>query len=262
MSEFLSKTYISHFFNRSQITRKIFYTFLDLFLLRSWYLRREIKNWAKEKRDNVHILDVGSGFGQMVYYLNRTNQRWNILGLDNEKEQVCDCNSFFRKLRCNQVLFKSSILDNLSGTEAFDLILTCNTLQYVDDDQLVLQKFYDALKPDGELIISTDSRYSREIIHLDKNLHRKGYSKTEIKQKLSNCGFSRIKIRYSYGYLGSFSWQLSIKIPYRVLNFSKLFIILVPLYYLFVYPLCFVLNYMDSKMPHQNGLGLIVKAKK
>jgi hypothetical protein len=51
-------------------------------------------------------------------------------------------------------------------------------------------------------------------------------------------------------------------IPMRMLNFSKVFFIILPVYYLIVMPFALVLNYMDSNNVHETGTGLIVKAWK
>jgi hypothetical protein len=48
----------------------------------------------------------------------------------------------------------------------------------------------------------------------------------------------------------------------QLLNVSKLFFVLLPFYYLLVYPFCFLLNWMDVRGDHATGTGLIVKAWK
>jgi len=51
-------------FNSTPFLRKIFYRLLDLLLLRSWHVRREVKKWAATAPKDASILDAGSGFGQ------------------------------------------------------------------------------------------------------------------------------------------------------------------------------------------------------
>lgn len=43
---------------------------------------------------------------------------------------------------------------------------------------------------------------------------------------------------------------------------SKLFLLLLPIYYLLVYPFCFFLNLADVRGDHTTGTGLIVKCRK
>ncbi len=53
-------------FNSSPILRKLFYQLLDLLLLRTWHVHRELKTWMKNKT-TAKILDAGSGFGQYSF---------------------------------------------------------------------------------------------------------------------------------------------------------------------------------------------------
>lgn len=52
------------------------------------------------------------------------------------------------------------------------------------------------------------------------------------------------------------------KYPILLLGLSKWFFVLLPVYYLVVYPLAALLNYMDVNGRHSSGTGLIVKAYK
>jgi len=50
------------------------------------------------------------------------------------------------------------------------------------------------------------------------------------------------------------------KYPMVLLNYSRLFFVVLPLYYLVVYPIAYLLNRMDVNGQHPTGTGLIVKA--
>ena len=88
-------------FNKSPFLRKTFYKLLDLLLLRAWHIHHEIDKWAKDKGNDVKILDAGMGFGQHTYYLSTINTNWNILAVDVKDEQVADCNNFFKQWNGN-----------------------------------------------------------------------------------------------------------------------------------------------------------------
>jgi hypothetical protein len=91
---------------------------------------------------------------------------------------------------------------------------------------------------------------------------RDGYNIVEIEEKLRGAGFSRVEARYQYGTPGKISWRLSMKYPILMLGVSKIFFVLLPLYYLLAYPLSYLLNWMDVSVQHRTGTGLIVKAWK
>ncbi len=256
-------------FNKTPSLRILFFLLLDLLLLRSWHIRREIMNLKINGFNPEHIADAGAGFGQYVFYLTKKFPQTLITGLDIKQEQVDDCNSFFSSIgRQEKVTFEYADLTTLSVSETYDLILSVDVMEHIEDDRTVFSRFYNGLKPGGVLLISTPSDQGGSDVHhnheesfIDEHV-RDGYGVGEIEEKIREAGFSDIQIRYSYGLPGRISWKLSMKIPIQLSNVSKLFLLLLPIYYLVVYPFCFVLNMADVRMAHQTGTGLIVRCKK
>ena len=70
------------FFNITPLFRKTFYRMLDLLLLRSWHVRKAVRQWEKQVTGPQTLLDAGSGFGQYDYYLARRHHDWTIKGVD------------------------------------------------------------------------------------------------------------------------------------------------------------------------------------
>jgi SAM-dependent methyltransferase len=159
-------------------------------------------------------------------------------------------------------------LTRLKAKEEFDFILCVDVMEHIEEDQQVLENFYHALRPEGFLLISTPSDQGGSDVHddhessfIDEHV-RDGYNIGEIEEKLKKAGFSKVMARYSYGSPGKVSWRLSMKYPISILNASKLFFILLPFYYLVTFPFCLILNFLDVRMKHLTGTGLIVKAVK
>jgi len=256
-------------FNQTPFLRKLFYRLLDLLLLRSWHIRKEITELRREGFSPERIADAGSGFGQYVFYLSRKFPASHITGLDIKQEQIDDCNGFFASIgKGDQVEFAFGDLTNLEQQEVFDLSLCIDVLEHIEDDRGVMRNICQALKPGGILLISTPSDQGGSDVHHDHDESfidehvRDGYGLEEIQEKLRTAGFSQVEARYSYGKPGKLSWKLSMKTPIQLANTSKLFLLLLPLYYLLVYPLCFFLNRADVRRQHDTGTGLIVKATK
>jgi len=263
------KNSLGKVFNSTPFLRRLFYRLLDLLLLRSWHIRRELKLLKKEGFNPELIADAGSGFGQYVYYLSKRYPKARITGLDIKQEQVDDCNHFFSDIkRDNKVIFKYADLTKLEEQEEWDLVLSVDVMEHIEDDRTVFRHLYKGLKPGGFLLISTPSDQGGSDVHhehdesfIDEHV-RDGYAVTEIDEKLREAGFSDIQIKYSYGRPGKISWKLSMKYPILLANFSKLFLLILPLYYLLVYPFCYFLNMADVRGTHSTGTGLIVKCKK
>ncbi len=263
------KRSLGNIFNRKPFLRRLFYRLLDLLLLRSWHIRRELRNLDKNGFDPNRIADAGSGFGQYVYYLSCKYPGARITGLDIKQEQVDDCNNFFTSIGRNQrVEFRHADLTKLNENEEWDLVLSVDVMEHIEDDRTVLQRIYKSLKPGGVLLISTPSDQGGSDVHheheesfIDEHV-RDGYGVTEIDEKLREAGFSTINIKYSYGGPGKISWKLSMKYPILLANVSKLFLLVLPFYYLVAYPICYLLNMADVRGKHTTGTGLIVNCRK
>ena len=263
------KQSLGSFFNKTPFLRILFYRLLDLLLLRSWYIRKELRILEKSDFTPARIADAGSGFGQYVYYLSGRYPSAKITGLDIKEEQIADCNRFFESInRSGTVKFEYADLTSLNQIEAYDLILSVDVMEHIEDDRIVFRNLYSGLRSGGYLLISTpsdqggsDVYHDHEDSFIDEHV-RDGYAVEEIEEKLSSAGFKDIRIRYSYGKPGMISWKMSLKYPVLLANKSKLFLIVLPFYYLIIYPICFLLNRADIRKTHTSGTGLIVICKK
>jgi SAM-dependent methyltransferase len=262
------KQALGKFFNRSLFLRKLFYHLLDLLLLRTWHVKREIRRWAVHHKDRAEILDAGSGFGQYSYYLSRKNKKWNITGVDVKKEQIEDCTRFFSKIDNNNARFAYADLTAYREENRFDLALSVDVMEHIEEDVLVFRNIHGSLKTGGMLLISTPSDQGGSDVHdhgqqsfIDEHV-RDGYNINEIQTKLKTAGFKETEARFSYGVPGKISWKISMKFPITMLNISRFFLILLPFYYLFAFPVMLILNFTDVTIKHKTGTGLIVKAWK
>lgn len=264
-------------FGKTPFLRKVFYRLLDLLFLRAWYVRRELKAWASAQRNGAKVLDAGAGFGQYVYFLSRLNPAWQILAVDVKAEQVEDCNRFFQAIGKPNVAFKTADLTTFCEPNSFDLVLSVDVMEHIEDDVGVFRNLFNSMKKGGLLIISTPSDKGGSDAHHEHEEHkehnggahgfidehvRDGYGIDDIKQKLAAAGFQRVEAYYTYGKPGSLAWRLSMKYPIQLLGISQAFFILLPFYYLFAYPIAFLLNFLDMRSSHQSGTGLLVKAWK
>jgi SAM-dependent methyltransferase len=263
------KRVLGDVFNKTPFLRRVFFNLLDLLLLRTWHVHKELRQWADNRRNKEqNILDAGAGFGQYTYHLSSMSPKWNILAVDVKEEQVSDNNRFMRELGRQNVLFKIADLVQFRQPDSYDLILSVDVMEHILEDVDVFKNFYSSLQPGGMLLISTPSDQGGSDVHGDDETSfieehvRDGYNINEIQDKLRSAGFSKMEARYSYGKPGQISWRLSMKYPMLMLNTSKLFFIVLPFYYLVTFPFSLVLNWMDVNNRHASGTGLIVKAWK
>jgi SAM-dependent methyltransferase len=263
-------------FNSSPGLRKLFYNLLDILLLRSWHIRKELKIWESTISGKQSILDAGSGFGQYDYYIAKRHRDWKITGIDVKKEQIEDCNNFFSKIGFNNTSFKLGDLTKLEYNEEFNMILCVDVMEHIEEDELVLKNFHKALKKGGMLMVSTPSDQGGSDVHhhdhddyindgehsfIDEHV-RDGYGITDITDKMTRAGFAKTKVYYQYGKPGKLAWKLSMKYPIVMLNKTYLFFLILPLYYLVTFPFVLLLNNLDVIRDHKSGTGLVALAWK
>ena len=267
------KRRLGNVFNRTPFLRKLFYSLLDLLLLRAWHVLKELRSLKKRYfSGKIRILDAGSGFGQYSYRMSRIFTGSIIKGVDVKQEQIDDCNSFFNSIGLNQrVNFEYADLTKFIEPYNYDLILSVDVMEHIEEDEQVFSNFFKSLRNNGVLLISTPSDqggsdthdHDQDAVHGFIEEHvRDGYGISDITQKLHNAGFKDIDARYTYGTLGSLAWRFSMKFPILMLGRSKAFFILLPFYYLVTFPFCIILNFSDIIFRHKKGTGLLVKAYK
>jgi SAM-dependent methyltransferase len=171
-----------------------------------------------------------------------------------------------------RVKFELADLTQFQENDTYDLVLSVDVMEHIEEDVQVFRNFYSSMKKDGLLLISTPSDQGgsdshdhehEEGVHgfIDEHV-RDGYNISDIETKLKSVGFSKVEARYSYGTPGKISWKLSMKYPILMLGASKLFFLILPFYYIIVFPFALILNFLDLGIRHNSGTGLIVKAWK
>jgi len=263
------KKSVSRFFTGPPVLRKILYSLLDLLLLRTWHVKRALRKIALHFPGNASVLDAGSGFGQYTWRMSKMNSSWKIKAIDINSDHVEDCRRFFEKAGLSdRVTFETGDLTTLSVISAYNLILSVDVMEHIEEDVKVFRNFYNSLHDGGILLISTPSDHGGSDVHddgeesfIDEHV-RDGYSIRDITEKLTLAGFRTIEASYTYGKPGNISWHISMKYPVRMLNASCLFFMILPFYYLILFPVSLILNFFDLYLTHKTGTGLLVTARK
>ncbi len=264
------KQFLSKLFDRHAFTRKLFYFLLDVLLLRSWYVGKALKKYRFSRKGDqkLHVLDAGSGLGQYSWRMARKCPSWQITAVDIKKDEVASCNAFFKQQKINNVSFMTANLVDYVHPNRFDLILSVDVMEHIEEDRQVFKNFYESMKGDGMLLISTPSDLGGSDVmeegdrsFIEEHV-RDGYSAEDIRSKLFDAGFNEVTIKYTYGKPGSLAWRISMKYPVLMLGKSRAFLFLLPFYYLAVMPFALLLNLWDVKKTHNKGTGLLVQTRK
>lgn len=247
--------------------RKIFYWLLDLMFLRSWHVRKKVRE-IYPKSTKMDIFDAGMGFGQYTFFMAKRFPDSAILAVDVKDEQVEDCRKFFSKCGYNNVKFEIADLTKIEYKERFDFILCVDVMEHIVEDELVFKNFHNALRKGGKLLVNTPSNLGGSDAHDDDDESfieehaRIGYSKEDITSKMNRAGLDVTSFDYAYGKYGTISWRFGIKYPILMAGASKFFILLLPFYYLFTLWFVLILMWLDVHKDNKEGTGVLVVAEK
>ena len=261
------KDRLGEVFSQSPILQKTFYGLLHLVFLRSWYVRREIdKILGLFPADyTIDILDAGTGFGQYAYYVAREFSNARVLAVDVKEDYLENARRFMQKTpQRHQVSFEAHDLTVLDLDRKFDLILSVDVMEHIEDDRAVFRNFARVLKSGGHVIINTPSDQGGSEVtgegeesFIEEHV-RPGYNREELMSKLTEAGLEPVKAMYTYGTHGSRAWRILLKHPMKMLARSRAAFALLPFYYLFALPVGTVLNALDVRDENETGTGLLV----
>ncbi len=252
---------------RSRFLRTLFFRILDLFFLRSWYVRSAMRRTFRRgfsSRKSWQILDAGSGFGQYDRFMLKAFPNARIHAIDIKDDYLDDCRYYFQKdIEAGRIQFRNAdlVTDDLQA-ESYDLALCVDVLEHIEEDVKVMGNIKDALKPGGLFIMHSPSHYSEEDagdedFFVDEHA-RAGYSKEELGEKLEKAGLEPVSLHYSYGKWGHRAWVILIKIPMLwFTRFGMYTLLWLPFYYLLTLLPGVFMMWLDCRKNNERGTGIL-----
>lgn len=255
---------------KSTFLRTLFYMLLDLFFLRSWYVRKMLKNYAEEidKTGKWELLDAGSGFGQYDRFILNHFDNVSVTAVDVKEDYLDDARKYFQSaIQRNRIQFRKMDLLAPNFSQKYNFIICIDVLEHIEEDLRVIKNLESVLKPGGYFLMHSPSVYSEEDAGEDDTFvdehARAGYSKQDIRKKIEEAGLTSVEIAYTYGKKGHKAWELLIKYPMLWMTKYKLWVLpLMAIYYIFTLPAGLVLMKMDMKAENEKGTGIFALAQK
>lgn len=252
----------------NDIVRRGAYRAFELGFLRVRWVKRELGRLLRARHGReTRILDVGFGFGPYSDYALRHFPEAEVVGIEVKDEQVEDCNRYIaRQGMGERASFHVQDALDLNALDSYDLAIAVDILEHIEDDVRVLTNIRRALRERGRLLIHTpasdvDSRtVNHEHFFVGEHV-RDGYLPDELREKLQHAGFEKVRVKRTYGPWGMRAWWLMQGIPFRLLDRSPLFAVLLPVYYALVFP--FAHRFMLADLAEEDrtdGKGLLVVA--
>ena len=247
--------------------RTLFYAGLDLFFLRSWHVRRKLKDIFRGNPKKLRILDAGNGFGQYDRFMLRNLSVDHILAVDVKEDYLEDCRHYFAaEIAQGRIILQKQDLLEFTA-EGYDLVLCVDVLEHIAEDVKVMRNMMLSLKPGGYFLMHSPSHLAEndadgDDFFVDEHA-RAGYAANELRSKFKQAGLQPLSLRYTYGPAGHTAWVMLIKWPMLMLNklgFGA--VLLLPFWFLITFLPGMFLNWADTKMVPVQGTGILGFARR
>lgn len=250
--------------------RTLFYRILDLFFLRSWYVRSVLRRYAGpiDDKRNWKLLDAGGGFGQYDRFLLHQFGRVTIDSIDIKDDYLHDCRIYFEEsIREGRIHFANQDLLALEDEAEFDFVICVDVLEHIEQDRQAIGNLAKSLKEGGYFLMHSPSHYSEEDAGEEETFvdehARAGYSREDISEKVSEAGLDPVEVEYTYGPPGHAAWVMLIKYPMLWMNKISLFALpFIAIWYLLTLPVGLILMKMDLAQTNEKGTGIYALARK
>ncbi len=254
--------------NRSTALQRLFFSALGAVFLRNWYIRRALREaFRKAAGKRVNVLDAGTGFGQHAYWIAKRYRAATVHAVDIKEDYLTSARKLITARGLSErVEFAVDDLTSLSAQGPFDVIVSVDVMEHIEDDVAVFRNFANVLSTDGVVFITTPSDQGGSAVSHESDESfigehvRDGYSVNEIGEKLSTAGLKATDVSFTNGIWGTRAWHLLVKIPIQLLGRSFLFAIPLAVYYLVAFPVGMIFNALDVARPNKTGTGLLVTA--
>ena len=146
------------------------------------------------------VLEVGCGTGVVLAQLERLFPNGRIIGMD-----LFDEGLKFARQRFKGTLIQGDVFQHSFG-KSFDLIGAFDVIEHLDEDEKILRRFHEQLRPGGHLVITVPAHqslwsYFDEVAH-----HRRRYAVRDLEWKLADAGFCGIYVTQFMSALFPLMW--------------------------------------------------------
>ena len=147
--------------------------------------------------DELHIADVGCGDGSLLQFISQIKPNACLTGFDISSEQMDFNAQLYPLMRFFHFDAGNSAVPG-ELKETFDLVLSCEVIEHIENDMQFIDNILYLLKPGGTLFLTT---ISGKLRRLDKEVlgHFRSYEKKEICSLLAEKGINADK-SYNTGF--------------------------------------------------------------
>lgn len=187
---------------RTLINKKVNYG-----LYENYYKKNILRFFKKDKK--IKIVDLGCGFGQVLYFLRKQNY-CNVLGVDLSNENIIHCQKEGFNVVCSDIL---NYLKDLKDKK--DVFILSNVVEHFNYSEIenILNLIYKKLEKNGKLIIIIPNcnnvyglaTYFSDITHKSP-LNEKSFEDIIVKTPFKTYEFCNLIVYPNVYFLDSLIW--------------------------------------------------------
>jgi SAM-dependent methyltransferase len=157
--------------------------------------------------DATRILDAGCGRGVISRMLARRYGNAEVDAVDLDAKSQERNRQISARMQLSNCHFLLADLTRLDADDRYDLVVSVDNLEHIEDDLAVLRCFNRALGVGGVLVVHVPHYYRRWPVfkwlrNFDVPGHvRPGYHLPEIVERVRLAGFTVERVGFSYGFL-------------------------------------------------------------
>jgi SAM-dependent methyltransferase len=206
------------------------------------------------------ILDAGCGSGVFTFELAKRHPQAQVLGIELEPDLVGRANEIARRAGLTNCRFEQGDVTKLDFEGVFDLVVSVDNFEHVEDDVSAMRSLLSALRPGGRLVVHVPGHERRWLlfgrrVNFDVPGHvRPGYRAEELVGKLREAGFEVAGHHYTYGPLETFTNNISYLVSGADQRNKGL--------YAAVFPVLLALSYFGQFSRPRWGAGVLAAARR
>jgi SAM-dependent methyltransferase len=206
------------------------------------------------------ILDAGCGSGVFSFELAKQHPEAQVTGVELEPDLVDRANEIAKRAGLSNVHFEQGDVTKLDFEDAFDLVVSVDNFEHVEDDVTAMRTLLQALRPGGRLVAHVPGYERRWIlfgrrVNFDVPGHvRPGYRAEQLVGRLREAGFEVSSHQYTYGAIETFTNNIS----YLITGADQRR----KLQYAAVFPVLLAVSYLGKFSKPRWGAGVLATARR
>jgi SAM-dependent methyltransferase len=212
------------------------------------------------KGSYADILDAGCGQGVFSMELAKAHPEARVLGIDMDPVLVERANAIARKAGLANCRFEVGDVTKLDYDARFDLVVSVDNLEHVEDDVTAMRVLVRALRPGGRAVVHVPG-YERRWLLFGRRVNfdvpglvRPGYRTNEVVERLTGAGFDISSCQSTYGTIETFTNNISYLITGADRKRKGLYAV--------VFPFLLAVSWLGKSSRPQWGAGVLATAQR